>query len=272
VRSSADLETLGARIQAYAGASQVRWVVAAKTVAEAGDLIARLGQELGASGRATLAHVELRALGAGIGGDQARAWLEPQIGQQKSDASCAWQVWIFDQDAPTEAAGPAALPAAPGDRFPVGRSATFRVGFTGLIQSQVYAFGETKPGVVRDLAKAGDVNIAVSPDGASETLLLVKARQAVPMFEAVKARLDEAARNNPPGQRVALGPSLALEDGLLGKRRGIGSNVQVVKPGMIVRNMAASKPAAGAEASTSPASDDFVETCMLTLVGTAGRP
>ena len=107
-------------------------------------------------------------------------------------------------------------------------NATFRVGYTGLLQSRLYAFGETRPGAIRDLASAPDVNIPVASGAIGETILLAMARQPAPILEGIRTALSKSA-----GQRQDLGKQYALHDTLLGKGRGIGAHIQSVAPDMV---------------------------------------
>jgi len=260
ITGAADVAAVAERVKAYAGASRVRGVIAAPSLMAARDLVSAVSRDLGTIDHGLAARIEARESATGGPAATARAWIEPMVGQEKPATSCAWQVWVYDPAAPTEQDGPVALPVGPDDRFPVSPSSTFRVGFTGLVQSRIYAFGETLPGGVRDLSKVGDVNIPVARDAETETLVLVKARQPVPQFERIKAALEKS-----PGDRVRLGDEVALVDGPLGKRRGIGSNLQIVTPDMVVRDLGALGPE---DPSAPVPSDQLVETCLFTLVGT----
>lgn len=249
------MQRVAAAMRLYSGASMLRWVVAAPTTAEARALVERLADGLDPAERSLIDRVALRA------GPSASAWLEPRIGQAGRGEGCSWQVWVYDPAAPTDEAGATALPVAPGDRFPVGPDATYRVGFTGLVQSRLYAFGETRRGV-RDLARVRDVNIPVAADGETESLLLVKSRNPVPRYEAIKGRLRDE-----PGVRTKLAEQVALAGDGLGKRRGVGSNLQLVSPDMVSRDVAAVPETA----EPAPGGEDLVETCSFTLVGSIGR-
>jgi hypothetical protein len=95
--------------------------------------------------------------------------------------------------------------------------------------------------------------------GLTETLVLVKARHPVPYYEQLKKNLE---KERPP--EVAGGQEIALADATLGPRRGIGSNIQLVTPDTIVRDVSKLGSAPEGQAATS---DDFIETCNFTLVG-----
>jgi hypothetical protein len=167
-------------------------------------------------------------------------------------------VWVTDPDAPSLSSA-ANVPLAPNDRLPVGPSATFRVGYTGLLQSKLYAFGETRPGDIRDLASAPDVNIPVSSGG--ETILLAMARQPAPFLEGIHSALSSSA-----GRRRDLGKQFALRENLLGRGRGIGANIQVVTPNMVIaRNDIGDAPPPSPPTGEGR-SADLMETCLFSLV------
>jgi len=175
---------------------------------------------------------------------------------------CSWQVWVTDPSAPSATAGGVSVPLAPGDKLPVSSDATFRVGYSGLLQSKIYAFDETRPGAIRDLASAPDVNIPVAAGGDEETILLAIARQPAPFLEGIRSALAASA-----GQRRDLGKEYALLDKVgLNKVgvRSIGSNLQSWTPSMVVgksdnggaKTLAIARAGGGGE---------LMETCQFTL-------
>ena len=56
------------------------------------------------------------------------------------------------------------------------------------------------------------------------------ARQPAPFLEGIRTALSASA-----GQRRDLGKQFALRENLLGRGRGIGANIQLVAPNMVVR-------------------------------------
>lgn len=259
----ADIAAFAQRIKAYAGVSRLRWVVAAPTVLEAANLVAAVGQRLPPPDRNLLAGVRIEAMASGAAGTAPIAWVEPRVGQAADEASCSWQVWVSDPDLPSISTPPAPLPLAPGDKVPVGASATFRVGFTGLLQSQLYALGETRTGDIRDLAQAPDVNIPVTPGEGTELLVLVRSRHPVSFFEGVRTALEGTG-----GARRNLGEAYGLRSTVLGPRRGIGANVQLVDPGMIVQD--GQGPRDRPALALSQKKDAVSETCIFSLVPSGG--
>ena len=157
------------------------------------------------------------------------AWIAPLVGATSGGPACSWQVWVTDPALPSlDANAPVTVPLAPNDRMPVGAGATFRVGHSGLLQSKLYAFDETRPGAIRDLATVPEVDIPVAKDPNGETIFLAIARQTAPFLEAVKSSLASSQ-----GQRRDLGKEYALRERLLGLGRGIGANIQVISPTML---------------------------------------
>jgi hypothetical protein len=262
--NDADVAAFAAKVKAYAGASRVRWVVAAPSHADAEALIASIASHLAPEDRQLIARIKAESFAENPdiapGGSVAIAWIAPQIGQTHGGPACSWQVWVTDPDAPSASSSAANVPLAPNDRLPVGPSATFRVGYTGLLQSKLYAFGETRPGDIRDLASAPDVNIPVSTNG--ETILLAMARQPAPFLEGIRSALSSSA-----GQRRDLGQQYALRENLLGRGRGIGANIQLVAPNMVVaRNEAGGPPPPDpGERFAEARSGDLMETCLFSL-------
>jgi hypothetical protein len=143
------------RLRAYSGASRVRWVIGARTSAEAEAKIAEIAARLPISDRYLAGRLIARGVNdSETGPASVEAWIQPQLESQNGAPACSWQVWVTDPALPSPKDEPIAVPLAPNDRFPVSRAATFRVGHTGLLQSKLYAFDETRPGAIRDLATA----------------------------------------------------------------------------------------------------------------------
>ncbi len=264
--NDADVSAFAARVKAYAGASRVRWVVAAPTRADAEALIANIANHLSLEDRPLISRVKAQSFAdnpdVAPGASIPIAWMAPQIGQAQTGPACSWQVWVSDPDAPSAPSGVANVPLAPNDRLPVSPGATFRVGYTGLLQSKLYAFDETAPGAIRDLATAPDVNIPVATGAGGETILLAMARQPAPYLESIRSALASSA-----GQRRILGEQLALRENLLGRGRGIGANIQLVTPNMVVSRNETSglpKPEPGFRLADAR-SGELMETCLFFL-------
>lgn len=250
------------RVRAYSSANRVRWIVAARTQAEAEAAVAALANHLGPSDHYLLSRVKAQTL-ADAAPDLAAAsapiaWIAPQFGAPAGAPACSWQVWVSDPNFPSLGDSPLAVPLTPNDRLPVGASATFRVGHSGLLQSKLYAFDETRPGAIRDLATVPDADIPVSASPEGETIFLAMARETAPFLESLKSALAAS-----DGQRRDLGKDYALRDKLLGQGRGIGANIQIVPPGMI-----APKTEATLTADAKPRLDrggPLMETCLFAL-------
>lgn len=261
LESESDIAALAERLRDYGDASRVRWVVAARTRADALAAIARIEAHLPAADRRLSARLIAQAFEettGGVAGPAVRAWISPQIGSASGGPSCSWQVWVTDPNFPSPDADPVTVPLAPNDRLPVGPAATFRVGHSGLLQTRLYAFDETRPGAIRDLATARDVNVPVATQDGAETIFLAMARETAPFLESVKALLAAS-----DGRRRDLGQRFALRDKWLGQGRGIGANIQSIPPEMIAGKRAdtvvvsANTPEAG--------SDSLMETCVYAL-------
>ena len=201
------------------------------------------------------------------------AWMAPQIGQSQGAPSCSWQVWVSDPNFPSAATGALNVPLAPNDRLPVSSEATFRIGYTGLLQSKLYAFGETRPGAIRDLAAAPDVNIPVTA-GAGETILLAMARQPVPFYEHIRTALAANA-----GQRKDLGKEYALRDkdyalndDRLGGTRGLGASFQTFDASQVTIKEGTAKPEAGAQHVADAQAADLMEKCLFSLTPAKDAP
>lgn len=264
--SEADYVAFAARMKAYAAASRVHWTISAKTRGEANASIARLGLQFDPSDRFLLARTSASAFeetpGLEGGAPEPVASMAPQIGQSAPAPGCSWQVWVTDPDFPSASEAPVSVPLVPYDKLPVSATATFRVGRTGLLQSHLYAFDETKPGALRDLATVSNVNIPVAGGTDNETILLASSRGPAPYFEGVKKALAAS-----PGERRDLGKQLALRDNILGTGRGIGANIQPVGPNMLVakNDPSARPPAASGDPSAEGPSGALIETCQYTL-------
>jgi hypothetical protein len=258
--SDSDFAAFADHLRAFAGASRVRWVVAAKTRADAEAAVAALANRLAPIDRPLVSRIDARAL----------ADVAPQLADSASplawmtaagdvDAAnrraCSWQVAVSDPAFPTVGDGPLAVPLAPNDRLPVGAAATFRVGHSGLLQSKLYAFDETKPGAIRDLATVPDADIPVAVDPAGDTIVLATARETAPFLERVKSALAASE-----GERRDLGKEFALRDKLIGQGRGIGANIQLIPPSML-----SARKEAAATADAKPRPDPLMETCLYAL-------
>ena len=179
---------------------------------------------------------------------------------RRGAGACSWQVWVTDPALPTADGQTAIVPLAPHDRLPVSAKATFRVGHFGLVQSKLYAFDETQPGAIRDLATAPDVDIPVPAAGAEDYIVLATARKPAPFLDGVKAALAASQ-----GERRDLGPEYALRERLLGAARGIGANIEAVPSSMIAREI----DAARRRRARPPVDDEaLTETCLYALTPT----
>jgi hypothetical protein len=227
--SPGDVAAFVDRLRAYSAASRVRWVVSARTIDDARAKIGEIGKRLPSFDNYLVARLIPQATGeaAAAAPGSVRAWAQPQFGPDSGAPACSWQVWVTDPALPSSGTEPVAVPLAPNDRLPVSPAATFRVGHTGLLQSKLYAFDETRPGAIRDLATA-DVNVPVPHDGGEDTIFLAMARLTAPFLETLKASLADSN-----GERRDLGAQYALRDKLFGASRGIGGNIQAIPPGMI---------------------------------------
>jgi hypothetical protein len=258
--SDSDVAAFADRLRAFADASRVRWVVAAKTRADAEAAVASIANRLAPIDRPLIGRIDARALAdvAPKLADSASplAWM---IAAGDSGAAnrlaCSWQVSVSDPAFPTVGDRPLAVSLAPNDRLPVGAAATFRVGHSGLLQSKLYAFDETKPGAIRDLATVADADIPVAVDPAGDTIILAMARQTAPFLERVKAALAASE-----GARRDLGKEFALRDKLIGPGRGIGANIQLIPPSML-----SAKKDVVATAEAKPRPDPLMETCLFAL-------
>ena len=268
--SDSDVAAFAGRLKAFSGATRVRWDILAQTRSEAEAVIARIGLQLDPSDRFLLARTIGRSFDEDPdlprGAGEPVATMSPMIGQAQSGQACSWQVWVSDPEFPSRGETAVSVPLAPFDRLPVSSAATFRVGHTGLLQSHLYAFDETRPGAIRDLAIVNNVNIPIAGGPDNETVLLASSREPAPYFEGVKKALVASA-----GERRDLGKQLALRDNLLGMGRGIGANIQPVAPSMVVaRNDTSAKPQRGANDPPADATAGaLIELCQYTLIPTS---
>jgi hypothetical protein len=264
--NDSDVTAFAARVKAYAAASRVRWVVAAPSKADAEALVANIGLHLALEDRTLLNRVKAQSFADNPelppGSSIPVAWMTAQTGQALAGPSCSWQVWVSDPSFPSATAGGVSIPLAPNDRLPVGPDATFRVGYTGLLQSKLYAFDETLPGAIRDLASAPDVNIPVASGPGSETILLAMARQPAPFLEGIRSALSASG-----GQRRDLGKEYALRENL-SRARGIGANIQLVTPNMVIaKDETGRQPRSDAVARAGDQRPgELMETCMFSLI------
>jgi hypothetical protein len=258
--ADSDYAAFADRLRAFADASRVRWVVAAKTRADAEAAVAALANRLPPVDRPLVSRIDARTF-ADIApklADSASplAWMVAAgDAPGAKQLACSWQVAVSDPAFPTVGDGPLAVSLAPNDRLPVGAAATFRVGHSGLLQSKLYAFDETRPGAIRDLATVADADIPVAVDPAGDTIVLAMARQTTPFLERVKSALAAS-----DGERRDLGREYALRDKLLGQGRGIGANIQLIPPSML-----SAKKDVVATAEARPRPDALMETCLYAL-------
>ena len=264
--SESDFAAFAARMKDYARASRVRWNISARSRGEADAIVARLALQFDPVDRFLLARASAYSFdetpGLEAGARDPVATMAPLIGQAQTGQACSWQVWVTDPGFPSASDNPVSVPLAPFDKLPVSASATFRVGHSGLLQSHLYAFAETKPGAIRDLATVSNVNIPVAGGAENETILLASSRGPAPYFENVKKALGASA-----GERRELGKQLALRENLLGSGRGIGANIQPVGPNMVVaKNDVAAKAQPAADPPAEGPVGALIETCQYTLI------
>jgi hypothetical protein len=253
--TDAEMSAFAQRVRAYADASLVRWTVVAPTRAEAEARIAAIVAMMPPLDRGLASRLIAQGDGQAHG---ARAYVSPQIGVNSAGGACSWQVWVSDPDLPAAEGQTAMTPLAAHDRIPVGPKATFRVGHFGLVQSKLYAFDETHPGAIRDLATVPNVDIPVPGSVREDYIVLAAARKAAPFLEGVKTQLAASQ-----GERRDLGPEYALRERLLGAGRGIGANIEAVPSSMIARKTTV---AASARTQTAAEPDEgLMETCLYAL-------
>jgi hypothetical protein len=245
---------LAEKMRDFRGATRIRWVIAAADHAEAESKRADVLAQLPPLDRDLISRVDIESLPAGTNATTPKAWARPVLGSANAGPSCSWQVWVVDPDLPGPDDDAVIAPLAPNDRMPVGPKATFRVGHAGLLQSRLYAFGETTAGAVRDLATSPDVNVPVVAGRDDETIVLATAREATPFLESLKSALAESQ-----GRRFDLGPRYALRDKIAGRFRGIGANIQAIPESMI-----SSAGKSGRVAESPP--DKLLETCVYVMI------
>jgi len=261
LNGDSDIAALADRVRAYAEASRVQWIVAAGAQADADAALAALTRHLAPADRYLLARVKAQTFAEAApelaGAAAPLAWIAPANGATPAAPACSWQVWVSDPAFPSPGAAPLAVPLAPNDRLPVGAAATFRVGHSGLLQSRLYAFDETRPGAIRDLAAVAEVDIPVAAVPEGETIVLATARRSAPFLERLKSALAAA-----DGERRDLGKDFALGDKLVGPGRGIGANILAILPDMV----APKRPAmANVGAKPRPEDGALMETYLYAL-------
>ena len=264
MESPADISAFIARLQMYSGANRVRWIIGAHDSATAEAKIAEIKKSLPLSDLHLADLLRAQALpDQAIGASPAVvAWIQPQMGAPNGAPACSWQVWVTDPALPSPREEAIAVPLDPNDRLPVSRAATFRVGHTGLLQSKLYAFDETRPGAIRDLATA-DVNVPVPTEKGEDTIFLAMARLTAPFLENLKSALADSN-----GKRRDLGAEFALHDKAFGpgRTRGIGGNIQTIPPNMITPRRVSVPPSEADK--PSPDASSLMETCTYALVPT----
>ena len=241
----------------FRGATRIRWVIAAVDRATGESKRADVLAQLRPIDRDLISRVDVETLPSGTTDASPKAWARPVFGSANAGPSCSWQVWVVDPDLPGPGDDSVIAPLAPNDRMPVGRKATFRVGHAGLLQSRLYAFGETSDGAVRDLATSPDVNVPVVAGPGDETIVLATAREATPFLESLKSALADSQ-----GRRLELGPRYALRGKIAGRFRGIGANIQAIPESMIAGVAKSGRVAARDE----PTPDKLIETCVYVMV------
>jgi hypothetical protein len=256
--NDADVTAFAQRMKAYRDASRVHWVVAASTRAAAEAVIANISLHL--EDRNLISRVSAQSFAdspeIAPGATIPVAWIAPQTMQAPGGQKCSWQVWVTDPSLPSPGPGGVSLPLASGDRLPVGADATFRVGYTGLLQSKLYAFDETQPGAIRDLAAAPDVNIPVATG--RETIVLAMARHPAPFLDGIRTALASSA-----GERRDLGKEYALASRFV-RTRQIGANLQLVAPDMVLakHETGGTRQTPVARAGDGQVADELTETCL----------
>jgi hypothetical protein len=252
--TEAEMSAFAQRVRAYADASLVRWTVVAPTRAEAEARIVAIVAMMPPLDRGLASRLIAQGDGREHG---ARAYVSPQIGANGVGGACSWQVWVSDPDLPAAEGQTAMAPLAAHDRIPVSPKATFRVGHFGLVQSKLYAFDETRPGAIRDLATVPNVDIPVPQSAREDYIVLAAARKPAPILEGVKTALAGSQ-----GERRDLGPEYALRERLLGAGRGIGANIEAVPSSMIARKTTV---AASVRQAPDDPDDALMETCLYAL-------
>jgi hypothetical protein len=249
-----DVAAFATLVRAYANASLVRWTIVAPTRAAAQQKIDAILGKLPTTDRELASR--LIPQGGETGG--VRAYVTPQLGAAGAGGACSWQVWVTDPQLPASDSQAAMVPLASHDRLPVGPKATFRVGHFGLVQAKLYAFDETRPGAIRDLATVPEVDIPVPDKGPEDYVVLASARKSAPFLEGVKTALSASQ-----GERRDLGADYALRERLLGAGRGIGANIEAVPSSMIARK--STTTVASADTPPPEGDDALMETCLYRL-------
>ncbi|MBH0236453.1 hypothetical protein [Methylobrevis albus] len=262
ITTEADVEAFAKRVKTFALTSGVRWVIAAPTQRAANRLVAAVRAELGpAAGRLSdrlrveaMTTTDAPSLGpaSGLGGAVV-AWAET-VGEAEPQDQCRWRVVVTDPELPTADGRPLGVALVNGDTMPVSGSASLRIDGRSFLQASVYAFGETRPGHIRNLADVGEIDIPVDVAEGPEQITLVEARRQLPVLEGIREKLAGAG-----GSRRDLGRAAALGSGF-GRPRGIGANIQIVDPAMVVSKR---EPAA-------PDGAALAQTCTYALVPGAG--
>jgi len=252
--SDAGVSTLARWLVDYRAVAHAHWVIAAPDRATAEAKRAALSARLDPIDRDLLARVDMETSSAAT---TPTAWMQPTLNSSNPAPKCAWQVWVADPAIPGPDEAPVMTPLAPNDRIPVSTAATFRVGHAGLLQSRLYAFGETQPGALRDLATAPDVNLPVVGEANGETIVLATSREPAPFLEGLKSALSDSR-----GERRDLGARYSLRDKVAGNDRGIGANIQAI-PQTMIAEPTAQKTAPAAATDLSGAA--LLETCVYQM-------
>ena len=257
-----DVAAFASDLAAYRDASQVRWVVAARSHADAEAAIAKLSLMLKPSDQGLLNRISAEAV------DPADL---PQVAEgpvafvdtraEAPISNCSWRVTVTDPLLPSRGAKPSEIGLIPDDAVPVGPAATFRLEHAGILQAKLYAFGETRPGAIRDLAAVADVNIPVAKPAEPELLLLATARSPSALYDALKLALMSAK-----GERRDLGPSQSLVGQGVVAARGISAGIATVPDVMIVPK--AKSADIGKVAAAAPS--EIMETCRYHLTPAKG--
>jgi len=257
LKDEAGVAAFAADVAAYRGASQVRWVVAARSHADAESAIAKLSLALQPSDEALLNRVSAEAVDPADlpqVADGPVAYVDARADTPISN--CSWRVTVTDPQLPSRGAKPSEIGLVPDDSVPVGPAATFRLEHAGILQAKLYAFGETRPGAIRDLAAVADVNIPVAKPPEPELLLLATARNPSALYDSLKAALASAK-----GERRDLGAGQSLVGQGLVASRGISAGIATIPDVMIAPK---AKPADSGKVAAAAPSEDF-ETCRYRL-------
>lgn len=270
--SPAGIERLATEMERYAGASRVRWSISAASAAEARRILAELAGRLGPGGSdliervgTTAPQASLRSLSSNLDSGVGAGPTAVITVNAGPPVRCSWSVTISDPVAPSGSRAGVQIPLETGDRVPVSDGATVEIGATGPLQFRHYAFGETRPGTIRDLAAAPEIAIPVAAE--TEQIVLVRTRQPVPFLDGLQVALASA-----PGTPKDLGRDAALAERFRSGARGIGANIQLLDPSMVIAEAPRPKPAPDAPAGNGDEGmavaklGDLAETCLYTLV------